>query len=542
MRIVYDETEFDAEIARLTGLMRKRDNDPAYADAPVEDAYARISRGESAKDIIKVGRQTVDILNAMLAEHVRLGQIFTDPKKSAWKPEGKRPGFDAMLERITSGVTQGVKCWMIDRLMRQPFDLERLIREATTRKKGGNFVLSSCDKRYDMRDSLMELRNAVNYACEESARKSKKIRRKNEADRAAGRIAGGQIPFGHQRQDMTIPLERLQAERACVRDGIAALLSGQSLWYVADMWNERGVFRRSGLPWNGPHVRSVLDYARHGGLLEYTDTKTKVRTIVREFAPGYCDAIVSADEFRALRALFNSRTRGAKPQDSPYWLSGQIYCDNCGTKMAGCISGNRQYPTYRCPARGCRETGVIAHVVERFAALHALKTLADPAHAHQIAQASSALRQLESQIYTCEKALKGLGEKVEAHPDQYEILSPSISGLQKQLAKLKTDHDALRLAGAGREQMSGSLEALHAMWKRATPAERAALFRRAVPNGFYVCPVGRHTRGLRGDLAFQRFAFVRGQASERFGRQIHEQWPVTMAPPVGTQRQSDIAV
>jgi site-specific DNA recombinase len=61
-------------------------------------------------------------------------QIYVDNSRSAWRHDRKRPGWDAMLEAIGRGEVEAIVVYHGDRLIRQPWDLELLLRLA--REKG----------------------------------------------------------------------------------------------------------------------------------------------------------------------------------------------------------------------------------------------------------------------------------------------------------------------------------------------------------------------------------------------------------------------
>ena len=49
-----------------------------------------------------------------------------------WKIGVRRPGFEKLLERASTGASQGIAVWHVDRLFRQPRDLERLMASQTS--------------------------------------------------------------------------------------------------------------------------------------------------------------------------------------------------------------------------------------------------------------------------------------------------------------------------------------------------------------------------------------------------------------------------
>src|SRR4051794_29033897 len=114
-----------AEVAALVDLLRARDTDPAYKDAPILDVYGRISNNPETGETEKVDRQLEDTLKEVLRRHARLGAVLRDDGRSAWSLTAKRPDWDELVQRLEKRVSSGVIAWHTDRLMRQPKDLER---------------------------------------------------------------------------------------------------------------------------------------------------------------------------------------------------------------------------------------------------------------------------------------------------------------------------------------------------------------------------------------------------------------------------------
>ncbi|MCW2501983.1 MAG: recombinase family protein, partial [Actinomycetia bacterium] len=86
----------------LVALVRRaRDHDAAYADAPVLDAYARISRNPLTGDLEKTDRQLADVLASIRGRRARLGEVLRDDNKSAWSRKARRDGWDALVARLT---------------------------------------------------------------------------------------------------------------------------------------------------------------------------------------------------------------------------------------------------------------------------------------------------------------------------------------------------------------------------------------------------------------------------------------------------------
>lgn len=103
--------------ADLVALLRLRDTDPTYADAPVLDVYGRISKNPETGELEKVDRQLLDCLQNVQRRHARLGEVLRDDGISAWRLNAKRPGWNDLVARLEKRASAGVVAWHTDRLM-----------------------------------------------------------------------------------------------------------------------------------------------------------------------------------------------------------------------------------------------------------------------------------------------------------------------------------------------------------------------------------------------------------------------------------------
>jgi len=508
-----DDIDYGSEIQQLVAALRLRDADPAFADAPVIDVYARISKVTDAHDSEKVPRQLVECLRNLMGRTARLGEMFSDAGKSAWKIEGKRPEFDRLMTRIAKGRNNGVLCWHIDRLSRQPWDMEQMIRLVELRKATTNdrYVFASCHGDH-LLSNLLELRIKMAFSAEESRRKSERIRNLNAHRRAAGIVKGGPSPFGHRYVDDThISDAQLDAERMAIKWGIETISAGRSLGAVAREWERRALTTRAGKTFNALNVRAVLMHARHGGLLEH-DGK-----ILRSMSN--VDAIVSEETYRLMRKVFEGRKRGRQPAEAVHYLSGWVHCDECGGPMVGSTSpgtysDGTQRRQYRCTPRGCSNVSVDARAAEHYAALHVVKELSDPRNTVLIAARSSALAEMDRRISQLERIRSTLHDKAMANIDSYDFYAEKVEETEKMLAPLWQERRELALAGAMQSSTVQDVESVAQNWSDADPAQRRVMVEQAMPDGFWVAKVGR-TRRLRGDDILVRFGRTRGEATSR---------------------------
>jgi site-specific DNA recombinase len=88
--------------------------------------YARIS--DDAEQLgLGVSRQQDDTRKLVELRGWTLADTYLDNDVSAYQPKVIRPDFERMLADLEMGVVQGIAVYDLDRLARQPADLERII-------------------------------------------------------------------------------------------------------------------------------------------------------------------------------------------------------------------------------------------------------------------------------------------------------------------------------------------------------------------------------------------------------------------------------
>src|SRR5439155_15596977 len=121
------------------GVLMSKKNSRLPADSPlILDAYGRVSRlGD--KRMRSVEGQLADCQVRIEEYGAAVGEVLADPGRSAWDPRVKRPDWDTLMERVESGVSNGVRVFDLSRFSRRPIEGERLIEVA----ERGRWVLDS---------------------------------------------------------------------------------------------------------------------------------------------------------------------------------------------------------------------------------------------------------------------------------------------------------------------------------------------------------------------------------------------------------------
>lgn len=300
--------------------------------------YCRISLARG--DQVKVERQEEDCrtLCRRLGWDVRF--VFVDNSKSAWQRNRKRPGWDALLECVDAGSVDAIVVYHGDRLIRQPWDLELLLRLAD--EKGIRLASPVGSRNLDSADDRFILRIEAAQACRESDNISRRTKRGHEARVANGIPAkGGTRSFGFER-DMGV----CEPEASVVREVAFRVLAGEPISALMKELNTRGVRTPTGKAWEYTAFRKMLTRPKLAGLVSHHG---------RVAGPGNWTPVLDRDTWEALQGAL-----GLERSDTPpplagrkYLLSGIAVCASCEATLVV-----RQHTTpgllrYRCTADGC---------------------------------------------------------------------------------------------------------------------------------------------------------------------------------------------
>jgi len=88
--------------------------------------YARISKDDDER-ACGVARQTADCHAIAAVRRWTVAEPYLDNDLSAFKAQVRRPAFERMLQDLKAGLLDGLVVYDLDRLARQPADLERIL-------------------------------------------------------------------------------------------------------------------------------------------------------------------------------------------------------------------------------------------------------------------------------------------------------------------------------------------------------------------------------------------------------------------------------
>ena len=280
--------------------------------------YARIS---SDRDGYQLGvrRQLADCEALAKRKRWTVVDRYVDDDVSAYAG-AVRPEYRRLLGDAKAGVLDAIVVWHLDRLHRQPRELEEffdVVDAAGVTKLAsvtGDVDLATDDGRF-----MARILGAV--ARKESDDKSRRIRRKAEEIAQAGRVGGGGTrPYGFEADRVTVR----ESEAAVIRECVQRFLAGEAIRSIARDLNNRGVPTVKGGRWKTPALTRLLGSPRISGAREHRGE------IV---AQAEWPAIVTPEQTARVRAILADPSRRTNRSARRYLLLRLLRCGRCGEAL-----------------------------------------------------------------------------------------------------------------------------------------------------------------------------------------------------------------
>jgi site-specific DNA recombinase len=372
---------------------------------PRAGIYARISSDRDGQQL-GVRRQLDDCEQLAKRRGWEVIESYIDDDVSAYNGR-HRPEYRRMLEDLRSGFIDAVVVWHLDRLHRQPKELEEFFEvcdSAGVRNLAsvtGDVDLGNDDGRF-----MARILGAV--ARKESDDKSRRIKRKALELAQAGKIGGGGTrPYGYEADRKTIRADEAEVIRECSR----RLLAGESLRSVCASLIDRRIPTVSGKEWKPQTLSRILQSGRISGQREHH------RELIADAEwPG----IIDPSETARIRAIFADPSRRTNRTARRYLLLRLLRCGLCGETLiarpkAGGVRG------YHCATgpgfTGCGHISAIADSLEAFVVEAVLYRLDSPELAAALRSSSDDLeavpwqQELDEAQFQLDELAKTYGEQ-----------------------------------------------------------------------------------------------------------------------------------
>lgn len=350
---------------------------PAQLGAAAAAAYARISSDHEGT-AAAVSRQLEDCRLWARRHGWTIAEEYVDNDISAYSGK-RRPEYARMLDDLAGGQRDGVLVYHLDRLHRQPRELEEFL-DLCIRHRVAHLACVTGEVDLATHDGQFHARILGAVARKESDDKSRRLRRKHLEIARAGRTSGGGTrPYGYASDRVTV----IPEEAKLIKEMAERILAGESLRSVASELNDRGLRTVTGRDWTPHTVRQILISARVSGQREHHGD------IVGKAA---WPRIIAPTQTARLRALFSDPERRTNRVARKYLLAGLLRCGACGATLVARPREDhrRRYVCPRDPGRdGCGKTFILADEVEVFVVDAVLHRLSGPRLASSIRRRSA---------------------------------------------------------------------------------------------------------------------------------------------------------
>jgi DNA invertase Pin-like site-specific DNA recombinase len=315
--------------------------------------YARIS-ADATGEALGVQRQLEDCRRLAESAGWMVADEYVDNDVSAFSGK-RRPEYERMLADIAEGSRDAVLVYNLDRLTRQPIELEEFARVCDG---AGLSMVRTVTSDFDISsdDGLFMARMMAAFAAKESGRKSARMKRKaqQKAEQGLPHVTA-QRPFGYSRDGMHID----QAEAAVIVEVVDRYLAGESLRSLATWMDQQGIRTVKGGPWRTPTLRALLRSGRIAGLREH-----RGEVVAKAVWPP----IITSAKRDQVIALMDAKATSGRRTPRRYLLSGMLRCGKCGTRLYSNVRNGyeRRYVCSSGPDHdGCGRLTVRAAPVEQ---------------------------------------------------------------------------------------------------------------------------------------------------------------------------------
>jgi len=222
--------------------------------APSAAIYARLSVD---RDGTKVGIDTQLEDSRKLARERGWTVVaeYVDRNLTAADKLVKRPEYDRLVADFQMGRFSNLVCWDLDRLTRQPRQLEDWIDAAEDR--GLRIVTANGEADLGTDGGRMYARIKAAVAKGETERASARQKRNKQSRRENGLWHGGTPPYGYRAEAGRLVPDK--DEKARIHEVARRMLDDRETMHsIVTDWNNRGVKTRRGKHWRQANLRSIM--------------------------------------------------------------------------------------------------------------------------------------------------------------------------------------------------------------------------------------------------------------------------------------------
>jgi site-specific DNA recombinase len=221
--------------------------------------YTRLSKDKDGQ------RPNIAMQERLCREHAarkgwKVADVYSDRDRTAAGRDPFRPEYDRLKLDIKSGAVDGIVALDQDRLVREPYEFELLLRLC---EDVGLTYITTTEGDLDITEGrgLLEARIRAAIASEEISKMKKRHKRAQQQLALDGKPGGGYRPFGYEDDHLTVR----ENEKALLHEAAERVILGENEHSISVDWSSRGVTTSRGGKWNGKRLREKLQQPRYAG-------------------------------------------------------------------------------------------------------------------------------------------------------------------------------------------------------------------------------------------------------------------------------------
>lgn len=350
--------------------------------------YLRVSLDSTGEELA-VKRQRKDCLEIIEKRGWTVAGEYVDNSISASDARKQRPGYDALCRDYEEGKYDALVCWDLDRLTRQPRQLEDWIDAAS--KRSLTIVTANGEADLSTDDGILFAGIKLQVARSEVRRKSARQISAQKQRAEMGRPAKGIRPTGY-----TIDGDVIEDEATTIHRIFDRFTNGDTLKGIAADLHRDGITTRRGGLWSSSSVASILKNARYAGRSLYKGD---------DVGAALWPALISEAQFAAVQARLDDPRRKTRGVDTArrHLGSGLYHC-SCGLRVkssSGMGNGfNRYTCRYTCFYRSARpiDDYLLAVIRGRLALPDLREMLVKPVDESELAELTAERQELRHRM------------------------------------------------------------------------------------------------------------------------------------------------
>jgi len=335
--------------------------------------YCRKSSEDKDRQVLSLESQHDEMMKIAQRDGIHILEIFRESKSA--KEPGRRPIFAEMIARIKRGQANGILCWKIDRLARNPDEAGQIIGMLHRRELQ---QIKTCDKDYFSDDNAVISFVEFGIANQFSRDLSKNVKRGIDKKAEMG-WRPGLAPLGYLNskiklkgeQDILTDLERFQL----VKQLFQRLLTGNyTVSQLLDAANEElgltlpASAHRPSRKLRLSGLYSLLSNPFYYGLFEWPTGSGR-------WIQGKHEPMITSEEYDRVQILLGKQGK-PRPKKHLFAFTGLMHCGSCNAMITAEEKFKRpkngkvhHYIYYHCTKKkdtSCTEKAIEIDALEKY--------------------------------------------------------------------------------------------------------------------------------------------------------------------------------